>query len=187
MKILYENTTTYTKKIYEEFLTFHSNTFKFSYFTVNAIMILLLLFILCMNIYYNFFLVAAILFIVLAIFIFMKYIRPISAVKNDYNSDKIQNEESFTFKFYDDKFSVENLSSIHIHKYSDLYRIYENLNFYYLYIDKTHSYILDKNNFISRINNLESDTYIDIDFIKFLYTKINKFKIKIKSTSKTKK
>ena len=178
MKILFENTTKYTKKIYEEFLTFHSDTFKISYFLFNTIVFVLLLFVICMNIYYNFFLITIILFVILALFIYIKYIKPIFNVRDDYTSDKIQNEESFTFKFYDDKFSVENSSSIHTHKYLDLYKIYENSRFYYLYIDKTHSYILSKNNFIN-----STDKY----FIRFLSTKVNKFKIKIKSTSKTKK
>ena len=180
MKILFENTTKYSKKIYEEFLTFHSNTFKLSYFLSNTLVFMLLLFILCMNIYYNFFLLTIILFVVLALFIYAKYIKPIFNVRDDYNSDKIQKEESFTFKFYDNKFSVENLNSIHTHKYSDLYKIYENLNFYYLYIDKTHSYILNKNNFISEINNLKSENYTNKDFIEFLSIKVNKFKFKIK-------
>ena len=185
MEILFKNTTKYTKKIYEEFLTFHSNTFKLSYFLLNTLVFLLLLFVICMNIYYNFFLISIILFFALAIFIYIKYIRPIFTVKNEYNSNIIQNEESFTFKFYDTKFSVENLNSIHTHKYSDLYKIYENSNFYYLYIDKTHSYILNKNNFITNIDNSNFENSTDKDFIKFLCTKVTTFKFKIKIHSKT--
>lgn len=72
---------------------------------------------------------------------------PISEVSKDFKSDKIQKEEKFTFIFYENNLKIRAKLRTYIMKYSDLYKIFETPTFFYLYIDKTHSLLLNKDGF----------------------------------------
>lgn len=147
MKLLFKNKTKYTKKVYDEFLNFHSNHYKYRHLLYTFFISFLIVFLIMVQIKAHNINISIIFCIVLTCFILWRIFRPISEVSEEYQSDKIQNEKEYTFKFYEKNFSVSDFKSILNAKYSDLYRIFETDNFFYLYIDKKHSLLLEKENF----------------------------------------
>ena len=71
-------------------------------------------------------------------------------VKKEMNSPKIVEQEKFTFKFYDKIFTVNNLKQIEEIKYAKIYKTFETKNYFYLYINKTNAFILEKSGFINK-------------------------------------
>ena len=147
MKLLFKNTTKYSKSVYDEFLKFHRKKYRFTYILYNVIVIALILFCLTVQVQYHNFSGSILFCIILSLFILWRYLHPIEEVTKEYNSDKIQKEKSFTFKFYDKFFTCEDIKEFSKFKYYKLHKVYETNNFFYLYIDKTHSFILDKTKF----------------------------------------
>ena len=82
-------------------------------------------------------------------FFLWRFLHPVSEVSKEFNSEKIQNEKEFTFIFYEKNFKVRenNKLETYIIKYKELYKVFETDNFFYLYIDKTHSLLINKNCF----------------------------------------
>lgn len=148
MKLLFKNRTKYTKEIYNNFLIFHNNHYKYSYTLYTAIISFSILFLICFQVKIHNTNISIILCAVLAIFIFWRIFHPILKVSKEYKSDKIQNAKEYTFKFYEKKFTVEDNTTISHSKYSNLYKIFETESFFYLYIDRTHSLLLEKDRFI---------------------------------------
>ena len=69
------------------------------------------------------------------------------------------NEKEFSFKFYEKYFEVWDRLNLEKVKYGKIYRVYETDSFFYLYLDKEHSLLLEKTGFV--IGNSE-------DFGKFI-------------------
>lgn len=144
LKILFKNTTKYDKHIYNKFLQFHKNTFNFSYTLYTAIVLIAIFFCLAMQVQYHNYSIAILLAISLTCFFLWRFLHPISEVSKDFNSAKIQNEKEFTFSFYEKFFKIRDKNKYEVIKYKNLYRIFETAEFFYLYIDKTHSYLVSK-------------------------------------------
>ena len=162
LKILFKNKTTYSEDVYNEFLEFHRKKFglKFALFNI-CIIALILTCIVYLVSYRNY--TSAIMFcIILTIFIFLRYFKPALEVSNDYKSEKISDNSTFTFTFYDKYFTIKEKNDIYKSKYRNLYKIFETDNYFYLYIDKNHSFLLDKTGFIVGDSN---------DFNKFILHK----------------
>ena len=147
MKVLFKNTTQYTESVYETFLMFHHEKYKFSYLTYTIIVVGLLLFSLILQVSYHNFSLAILFCCGITLFILWRLFHPISEIAKEYESDKIQEEKEFTFTFYDQFFTVEDKKEIAQFKYHYLHKIFETKDFFYLYIDKTHSFLLDKYKF----------------------------------------
>lgn len=147
LKLLFKNTTKYTKAIYDKFLAFHSKKYHFTYTTYTLLVVAFILFSLVLQVKYHNFTIAILLCCGLSTFILWRFFRPISDVAKEYKSEKIQNEQSFTFKFYDKFFTIEDLKVYSKIKYYQLYRIFETDDFYYLYIDKAHAFLMNKSCF----------------------------------------
>ena len=152
MKILYKNKTKYTKEGYSKFLQFHQNKFGNKYTFSTVVTILLLCFCIITNLQYYHKSVAFILLITLIIFCFYRFYHPIKLVKQELKTEKFKNEIEFTFKFYKKFFTI--FDSKNLEKIQD---------FFYLYIDKNHAFLLDKNTFT------RGDTS---EFLKFIKRKI---------------
>ncbi len=176
LKILFKNTTKYSETIYEKFLEFHIKTFKTRYFLYTLFYVFLFIFVILYLVNINNLTSAYIVITVLIGFFVWRYIRPMFVVKKEYESEKIKKEESFTFKFYDDYFSIENFDSVYKVKYKQLRKVYMTDSFYYLYVDKTHAFLLDKSTFYKN----------EGDFYSFIYKKMTilKFRNKTKKQSK---
>ena len=107
LKILFKNKTTYSEDVYNEFLEFHRKKFglKFGLFNI-CIIALILTCIVYLVSYRNY--TSAIMFcIILTIFIFLRYFKPALEVANDYKSEKISDNSTFTFTFYDKYFTIK--------------------------------------------------------------------------------
>ncbi len=162
LKVLFKNTTQYSKLIYDEFLAFHTKIYHFSYLAYTVLVTAFLLGSLILQIKYHNFSVAILLCFGFTSFILWRFFRPIHDVSKEYNSETIQQEKSFTFQFYDNFFVIKSSQVYSKVKYYQLYRIFETTDFFYLYIDKTHSFLVSKSGF--KKNNPD-------DFSKFIQKK----------------
>jgi Ca2+/Na+ antiporter len=163
MKILYKNKTKYTKEVYSKYLQFHQNKFGNKYTFSTVVTILLLCFCIITNLQYYHKSVAFILLITLIIFCFYRFYHPIKLVKQELKTEKFKNEIEFAFKFYNKFFTIFDSKNLEKVQYWKLHRIYETKDFFYLYIDKNHAFLLDKNTFT------RGDTS---EFLKFIKRKI---------------
>lgn len=147
LKILFKNTTQYTKAVYDKFLAFHSQKYHFSYVTYTVFISAFILWLLVWQIKYHNFTLAILLCCGFTTFILWRFFRPISDVSKEYKSDKIQKEQIFTFKFYDNFFIIEDDNVYSKIKYYRLYKTFETNDFFYLYLDKKHAFLVDKSCF----------------------------------------
>lgn len=147
MKLLFKNTTKYTKLIYDEFLTFHNQKYHFGYTLYTCIITAFLLFFLIIQIQIHQFLFVFFISCVLTGFLLWRFFHPISVVTKEYKSETIQEEKEFSFCFYSNFFTVEDEKEFSEMKYYQLRKIFETDCFFYLYLDKTHAFLLDKSNF----------------------------------------
>ena len=147
MNLLFKNVTKYSKEVYDEFLKFHSKKFSFRYNLFSLAISMLLLFLMMLHISYNNYGIAVIICACLTAFILYRYFQPIEEVRNEYNSEKITKKTSYTFSFYEKYFKIYAKREYSKIYYKDLYKIFETNEFFYLYLDKRHSLLLDKNGF----------------------------------------
>ncbi len=162
LKILFKNTTKYNEEIYKEFLKFHKEKFSLQYTFYTAIISIALFYCISIQVIYNKLALAIFLCFVLSAFFLWRFLHPIKEVSKDYHSDKIQKQKEFTFSFSDNSFKIRNQVNYEIVSYSSLYRIFETNNFFYFYIDKTHSYLISKTGFTKGTSS---------DFSKFIKKK----------------
>ncbi len=148
LKILFKNKTKYTKDVYKEFLGFHSKKYHFSYTLFTATFIFLILFCIVLQVSYDYYLLALISCIAFTCFCLYRYFHPISVVTKELKGETIKNEKSFTFKFYNKYFKVQDDSQSDIVKYYQIRKAFETKEFFYLYLDRTHAFILNKENFL---------------------------------------
>lgn len=163
MEILFKNKTKYTKEIYSKYLQFHQKKFGKKYEFTTIVTILLLCFCIFSNTRYYNYLTALILFIVLGFFCFYRFFYPIKKVEKELKTEKFVEEKEFTFEFYEKYFMIYDKKTPYKMKYSQLYKVFETDNAFYLYINKDHAFLLNKSTF-SVGNTLE--------FLKFLKKKI---------------
>lgn len=151
MKILFKNTTKYNKEIYQEFLKFHKNKYQFSYTLYTALVLIAFFFCFAMQVKYHNYNIAILFAIALSCFFLWRFLHPISEVSKDFKSDKIQKEKEFTFVFYEKEFKIRDKINYETIKYRNLHKVFETKDFFYLYSDKTHTYLLDKSGFTKGI------------------------------------
>lgn len=144
LKILFKNTTKYTKSIYDKFLAFHNKKYHITYTLYNVAIIGFILFSLILQVKSHHYNIAILICCALTAFILWRLFRPIFVVTKEYKSEKIQKEKEYTYLFYHQFFTVEDSKQYSKIKYYQLYKVFETNAFIYLYIDKTHSFLLDK-------------------------------------------
>ena len=167
LKILFKNTTKYSKQVYNEFLEFHRKKYKFSYCAFNALVIFSIIFCIILQVsYHNFNLVFIFLAILISFFLW-RFLHPALEVTKEYESEKIQNEKEYTFKFYENKFKIEDNKEYSLMKYSKLYKVFETKTFFYLYIDKTHALLVDKSKFLKSNSDVFSNFIHKKCYFKF--------------------
>ena len=148
MKPIFKNTTKYSKEIYMKFLEFHNQKYGLKYQIYTILFIILLIYCIIINIKYQNIIPAIIFTIVLGLVIYQRYFSQIKIIKKELKSEQIEKENQFTFYFYEKYFKIRNKQLNEKVKYKQLYKIHESEEYFYLYIDHTHSYILDKQGFI---------------------------------------
>ena len=82
------------------------------------------------------------------IFWLWRYFRPRYKVSKELKKDILVNEKEFSFKFYEKFFEVWDKLYVERVNYGKIYRVYETDTFFYLYLDKEHSLLLEKSGFV---------------------------------------
>lgn len=150
LKILFKNKTKYTKQAYKEFVEIHNKTHNFTYTLYTVIVIALLLICLVLQVNNHTYSLAITFCLIITCFILWRFFHPVSVVSKQFNSSTIQTEKEFTFNFYNKYFKIIDDNQFEIFKYYKIYKVYETDNFFYLYTNRTHSFLINKNNFLVR-------------------------------------
>lgn len=162
MKILFKNKTKYTKIAYQKYLQFHQNKYGVRYKFTTIVTILLLCFCIITNLKYSNYYTTFLLIFTLIGFCFYRFFYPIKKVQKEIKTEKFEEEKEFTFTFYEKYFTIYDKQNIEQVKYWKLYKVYESNEFFYLYIDKDHAFLLEKSTFVKGNTS---------DFFKFLKKK----------------
>lgn len=146
-KLLFKNTTQYSKKVYDQFTRFHNEKFSLSYNLFTVFILILLIYCLIMTIRNKIVFLAILFSLVLIVFIVYRLFNPLLFYKKQVNKKAISKEKIFKFYFYDKYFKIRDNLNYDIIHYFKLYKVFETNNFFYLYLDKKYSFIIDKNGF----------------------------------------
>lgn len=141
MKILFKNTTKYTKKNRNNFIEFHSNKYGKKQLTKIIIGVILFLYLFISNIIYRnwiFLVLATILGIILYFFNSKKIEKERKAKKK---------EKEYTFYFYERYIKIKCKRSFERLAYFKIYKIFETKEYFFLYLDEKSSLILSKTGF----------------------------------------
>ena len=150
LKILFKNKTKYTKQAYKEFVEIHNKTHNFTYTLYTVIVIALLLICLVLQVNNHTYSLAITFCLIITCFILWRFFHPVSVISKQFNSSTIQTEKEFTFNFYNKYFKIIDNNQFEIFKYYKIYKVYETDNFFYLYTNRTLSFLINKNNFLVR-------------------------------------
>ena len=144
MEKLFENKTTYTTEMYVEFLKFHNKKYNPSYIAYTVFWAFL--FVLCIMLSFNSGnrLQGVVMTIVLICFLIYRFVRPQVIVNREMNSDKLSEQVTNTFSFYDKNFRVKNANGKFDYKYSSLRKIFETDTFFYLYVTRENAFLISK-------------------------------------------
>ena len=167
MQILFKNKTKYTKQAYNSYLHFHQEKYGYKYKFMTILIIMLLAFCIICNLKYSNFLTSFLILIALIIFVIYRFFYPKVKIQKELKTEKFKKEKEFVFTFYENYFVISNEKLSEKIKYWKLYKVFENSDFFYLYIDKEHAFLLNKRCF------LKGDPS---KFMQFIKKKI-KFKI----------
>jgi len=148
LKLLFKNKTKYTREVYDSYLIFHNKKYGFTYKLYTIIIVFLILFCLILQVKYRYYNLAIIFCIGLTCFFLWRFLHPIKQVQNEYNGETLTQEKEFTFCFYEKYFTIKNKNELNKIHYYKLYKIFETSKFFYLYVDKTHSFLIDKSTFL---------------------------------------
>lgn len=147
MKVLFKNHTQYTHQVYQDFLNFHTKKYHFRYQLYTFVICLAFLFCLTFQVYYHYYSVALLFALGLTGFLLWRIFHPVQEVKKEMESEKIQNEEKFTFCFYEKQVEVSNDKEYSKVSYRKMKHVFETPDYFYLYLDRTHSFLLTKSGF----------------------------------------
>ena len=108
MEPLFINKTKYSKQVYKKFIEFHQNKYGRQYSLYTIVVVLLFIFCLAMQIIYDNFQLASIFILAIILFLLWRFFHPIKELKDELKSDKLQEEQTFTFSFYPNFFIISN-------------------------------------------------------------------------------
>ena len=169
MDLLFKNKTLYTTKTYESFLNFHTKLYGIKE-ELATIFISLMLLILTVSLFYSHYPVQGLLFVGITIgFFIWRIYRPSKLIKKQTKEIEKNSKETTcqytTYYFYKDYFVISYQKQYSKVKYRKLYKAYETADFFYLYYDKEHTFLVDKSSFC--IGSSSS-------FSKFIKTKLKR-------------
>lgn len=170
MEVKFKNITKCTKSLYNDFLKFHDEKYKTRTVLTNLIISIAILYMLGFNIKYNnyFIVIFIVLIAILGFYISNKHQKDI--VKKEMKSKRINQQEEMEFYFYNKYyFVVRTNKKRQVIRYFKIYRINEDDKNFYLYLDKTHAFIVSKEGFAK--GNAEQFKKFMIQKFKFKYVK----------------
>ena len=157
MEIRFKNTTEYNLNEYKKFANFHADKYNLKYHLYTLSIMALILFCMVLQFSYGNILLGIGFIFVLAAFLVYRILHPVSITKKEASSKKVQQKMKNTYTFYDDFVIISNGKDTVKLKYYRFYKIFEEKDRFYLYLDKNHSYILLKDNFsIGNVNEFYS-------------------------------
>lgn len=141
MKVLFKNTTKYTKENTNNFVEFHSNKYGKKELLKMIIFGICILYIFIFNIVYkNWLLVLGAIGVGLIIYLIERY----KKVKKNKAKNKVK---EFTFYFYEKYIKIKYKRNFERLKYFQLHKIFETEEYFFLYLDEKSSLILSKEGF----------------------------------------
>ena len=141
MKVLFKNTTKYTKENCNNFLEFHTNKYGKKELLKMILFGICILYILIFNVVYkNWLLVLCV--ILLSVIIYL-----IEKSKSGRQSKSRKKVKEFTFYFYEKHIKIKYRREFERLNYFQLYKIFETDEYFFLYLDKKNSLILSKDGF----------------------------------------
>lgn len=143
-RLLFKNATKYSKKLYDEFTRFHNEKFSFSYDVFTIFILILLVYCIIATIRAKIGLLAIIFSIVLIVFFGYRVFNPIYFYKQEVKKKAITKEKIFKFYFYDNYFKIRDNLDFDKIPYFKLYKVFETEKYFYLYLTKKYSFIIDK-------------------------------------------
>lgn len=147
MEILFKNTTAYSLSEYRKFAKFHAEKDNWKYHLYTIFIMFTIIFCMVLQFRYGKVLLGTCFIVVLLSFLGYRIIHPLLITKKEASSKKVQQKMKNTYTFYKDFAVISNGKDTVKLKYSKFYKIFEEPDRFYLYLDKDHSYILLKNNF----------------------------------------
>lgn len=145
MKVLFKNTTEYTKENYNEFVKFHQEKFGVKTIIKLAVFCLCIIYIFIANlINLNWKLLGILVFVGICVYIVTK-IRLNTEVQD--RKKNIKRKKKFTFYFYENFIKVKSGKKSQRIMYFELYKIFQTEEYFFLYTDEDHSLILNKKGF----------------------------------------
>lgn len=148
-ELLVKNETEYTYERYLKLNKFNMYSAKKSTFICLIVLLVIIflcgIFMLIVGEYRQsiFYLVFTVVFSILYITL------PNIQTKKVFNSDNLLKENiKNTFEFYDDKIEIKNKKSTSTLEYSDLYKVYETNDTFYIYLNKMQALIISKDCFL---------------------------------------
>lgn len=171
-KLLFKNSTQYSKKLYDEFTRFHNEKNSLSYDIFTIFILILLAYCIFATIRAKVIPLAITFIMVLLLFIGYRFFNPIYLYKKESNKKAITKEKIFKFYFYDTYFKVRDNLDFDKISYFRLYKVYETKKYFYLYLTKKYSFIIDKDCFTQ--GTAEEFSIFIKDKMKFKYSKYEK-------------
>ena len=146
-KLLFKNSTKYSKMAYNKFNQFHNknNVLKYELFTL----LIIILLIYCIVATIKAKVVSLMLLFLAALigFIIYRFFGPIHIYKKEVTKKVITKTQTFSFYFYDKYFKIRDNLDFYKQFYFKLHKVYETNEFFYIYIDKQHSFLVNKSGF----------------------------------------
>lgn len=170
-KLLFKNSTQYTKKIYDTFTNFHNVKFSFSYDLFTLFILFLLVYCLIITIKNKIIFLAIIFALTIIVFGGYRLFGPIMFYKKEITRTSITKEKVFKFYFYDKYFKIRDNLNYDTIPYFKLYKVFETENFFYLYLNKKYSFIIDKAGFTQGTSEEFSKFIKDKMWVKYSLNK----------------
>lgn len=171
-KLLFKNATKYSKKVYDEFTYFHNDKYFVTYQIFTIFILILLIYCIAATIKAKFIALSLLFITILIAFTTYRILGPISFYKKEVKKKAIAKEKTFNFYFYDTYFKIRDNLTFDKVSYLSLYRVYETPRYFYLYLTKKYSFIIDKQGF-SQGNSEEFKAFMKKK-MWFKYSEYNK-------------
>ena len=147
MKVLFKNTTRYSRDIYETYLSFHQKKYHTAYQFYTAVVFFAFLFCITLQLLHDSYTLAVLTCSLLTVFILWRLLHPVAQIQKERSSEKITEEKQYRFVFYEKHFEIWDKHQFYVGKYFQLYRIWETKDFFYLYTEKNRAFLLSKTGF----------------------------------------
>lgn len=144
---LFVNKTTYTKDMYVDFLKFHNKKYNPSYIAYTVFWAFLFFLCIILSFGSGNRVQGVLVTTILICFVIYRIARPKFIVNKEITSDKFEGNLTNTFTFYEKNFEVKNVNGKFIYKYSNLRKIFETEDYFYLYATKENAFLLSKSAF----------------------------------------